>query len=436
MNILTFSKAPWDETNSVGNTFSNWFSGWDDCSFSHITTRLQKPNHPVRAESFVISETGMLKGLLRPGSVGQVVSGGSGTASLPDTQNGLQARFLSLMHRHPLSLVYLASDLLWQSGVWRNQKLDDFISKASPDIFFAFLDDFYMLAPLVNHVRKKTHAKVVFFIADDVYARGMRGPVHSLLARRNRRLFKELLHGADKLYGASPKLCSEYAQRFGVTIQPLYKGCGQFAPLRGTNSLPLQVLYAGNLLYGRDLALVDMAETLHTLAAEMGVPGLALHIYTPTETADSYKTKLASWGASVHPPRPYEEIVRLLSQADIILHVESADPREVRKTRLSFSTKIIDALQSGALMAAYGPEGIASMEYIKGIPGALAAHSKKDLEMAFREILRNPASMNGRKQAIREFALKNHQLQAVQRRLQTDFKELIAAAPAGGGHTA
>lgn len=426
MRILTFSKAAWDETNSVGNTFSNWFSSWEPHAFFHITTRPQPPRNRVCNTSFVLSEPDLLRGLLTRKEVGRLSSGAKPeSASKPGP--GWQGRLLHFLHRHPLSLVYAVSDWLWQTGVWRGKRFEDYVSQASPDIFFAFLDDFYMLLPLVRYLKKNTKARMVFFIADDVFSRRGKGPLHRLLGRRNRGLFRQLLMMADLLYGASPMLCEEYARNFGVSIQPLYKGCAFSGGVYEAVRHPLNITYAGNLHYGREQALKEVVDALKSLGpGSDGQPPVTLNIYTPTELRARDRARLEVPGLSrLHPARPYDEIVRILADCDLVLHVESGDPAEVRKTRLSFSTKIIDALQSGAALAALGPDGIASMAYIRGIDGAFAARNGAELAAFLQGLHHNPSALVERKHVIRAFAERHHAQAVVRSRLQQDFGKLI-----------
>lgn len=64
-------------------------------------------------------------------------------------------------------------------------------------------------------------------------------------------------------------------------------------------------------------------------------------------------------------PRSYDEIKHIMHEADVVLHVESFDEKSIETVKYSFSTKIIDCLQSGSQILGVGPSGIASIEYLK-----------------------------------------------------------------------
>jgi hypothetical protein len=62
--------------------------------------------------------------------------------------------------------------------------------------------------------------------------------------------------------------------------------------------------------------------------------------------------------------KPYSEVCKDMDQSDLVLFLESFDRRSIQTTRLSFSTKIIDCMQSTAGILAIGPLEIASMDYL------------------------------------------------------------------------
>ena len=110
----------------------------------------------------------------------------------------------------------------------------------------------------------------------------------------------------DKVYGVSQMLCEEYMNLYKIQITPLFKGC-DMTPCKKKVGNPIQVVYAGNLLYGRD-------ETLKTLAAGIseinhGEKKIQLSVYSGTLVSDEMRESLNIEGCStLYAARPYEEI--------------------------------------------------------------------------------------------------------------------------------
>jgi hypothetical protein len=113
-----------------------------------------------------------------------------------------------------------------------------------------------------------------------------------------------------------------------------------------------------------------------------------------------------------------------MRQADIVLHVESFNPVQIKNVRLSFSTKIIDCLQSGSCMMVIVPKGIASVEYPRKIEGAVVVDDLSMLGDTLKKIVLQPEQLAVRARRIHEFAQKNHQIDAVRSKLANDLKTL------------
>ena len=114
-----------------------------------------------------------------------------------------------------------------------------------------------------------------------------------------------------------------------------------------------------------------------------------------------------------------------MKRADIVLHVESFEPSQMQLVHYSFSTKITDCMQSGSVMMATGPSGIASIEYSKQIPGSIVVDDLNKLEYELKGIVNCPGSLVERAKMINDFAKEHFEIGMVRRRLQNEFKELI-----------
>lgn len=430
MRILVFSKAPWDVSNNLGNTLSNWFSGWKEDVFFHITTRYGIFNNNVCNDYFIVSEGDMLRNYYRPESIGSRVDSSrlsvvkSNEALHRKRNMGIQGIILSVMHRYPLASIYYLSMFLWNSGKWKNAKFRQFITDSNPDVFFAFLDDFYMLLPIIREVMKYTKARIVIYAADDTYNRRALGFLNNRFWKKNRALFEQTIRLADKLYGASPKLCDEYSRSFDVSVDPLYKGVRIDNRATRPFSPVVKIVYAGNLFYGRERVLMQVVEVLDNLYLQGFLSTFDVYCASELRWKNRKRmstSKVARWMGGRH----YDEIVEANSHASIVLHIESSEEQDIQMTRLSFSTKIIDALQSGACLLAYGPKDIASMEYIESIPGAIVVDDQMSLASALKHLISNPIEIANRARSSTAFAKEHHSVQNVHAQLRSDLSGFV-----------
>lgn len=236
--------------------------------------------------------------------------------------------------------------------------------------------------------------------------------------------FEILMKLADKVYGASENLCDEYEKIFDRKILPLYKGCDLSLPIKNKPNKPLRIVYAGNLLYGRAETLSRLSEAIRLVNADE--EKAALEIYTGTTFSPQIALLLKTGpGTDIYSARPYEEIKSIMNDADVVLHVESFEDEQIANVRLSFSTKIIDCLQSGSGILAIGPARIASIEYLRKIDGVHVVDNPDDILARLQQIVDQPVQLIKQAIKIREFALEHHDIKTVHERLRADFSALL-----------
>lgn len=426
MNILVFNEAAWDDKNSFGNTISNFFCGntWKSDSFYNFYVRNQMPDNKVNVVYYNLSAVDMIKGICKFHIKGRKFSTcdlQSKKIELERKHNAEQSR-IDRIHQKRNNLIYYVHELVWRSGLWLNNDFKDFIQKASPDILFAFTTSPYILWPLIKYLKKNTHCKVILLAADDVY-----GSIDKMVLYRRRywrRFFRSCIQAADKLYAISEEMAELYKARFSKDIVPLYKGCDLSEPQKQTLNNPLRIVYAGNLLYGRADTLALIASAVERANAEE--TKATLEIFTGTTITPEFSEKLnRSHSSRIIGSRPYEEIKRIMHTADIVLHVESFESKAIETVRYSFSTKIIDCLQSGVQVLGIGPGEVASIRYLKKVDGAIVADDIGQIEGTISGLIRHKDTLLINAKKTRQFAKKYHEIHEVQKRLRKDFQDLL-----------
>ena len=231
---------------------------------------------------------------------------------------------------------------------------------------------------------------------------------------------------SDFLYGASEELCCAYQQIFNKDFTPLYKGCITAPREKQYVNNPIKIVYAGNLLWGRDGVLAEIASALEKINTN-GTKA-TLQIYTGTTVTSMIENKLNRGDSSrLCGKLSYDEILKIQQEADILLQVESFDTSQVEIVKYSFSTKIIDSLQAGGVMLVIGPRGIASVEYSRRIPGVIVIDDLNKLYDTLISITQNNNDLIARAKDIRAFADMNHSIDLIRKMLKNDFVKIVSA---------
>ncbi len=419
MKILTISNAAWDDRNSVGNTMSNWFSGVEDYDLYSMYTRESFPDNHCCSHYYVVTITDIIRNLLSWNRIGRKYEKIETLIEKEDTH--IETRAIKNIKGWKRSFLAFCVEILYSSRIWFNRKMKSYLSSVDPDIIFCFAIAEPFRYNIIKYMKKHSNAKVVMWIADDVY--GQVYPSRSLVDNWYVRRYYKMFEYADKLYGVSPMLCEEYSHKFNLPIEPLYKGC-DLMPCKQLIGTPIQIVYAGNLLYGRDHTLAALVKQLEMINID-GTKA-QLQIYSTTAIDEEVRHQLDIEGTSkLCGARPYDEIKRIMSQADMVLHVESFDEEQKQKVRLSFSTKIIDCMQSGAAMMVIGPKGIASIEYPRQIPGVIVVDDLSILSRQLHSLVHQPYMLVHNAEQLNMYAQKHHDRLRVQLSLLKELRSIM-----------
>lgn len=209
---------------------------------------------------------------------------------------------------------------------------------------------------------------------------------------------------------------------FGVPIKILCKnGVFPTEKEKKTVNNPLRFIYAGGIYLNRWKTLAALANAMRNINAD-GVKCL-LDIYTNNKLPDS-QAQLINDGqtAKMHAGVPLDELKRIYAESDVALHVESFDIENRLKVRLSFSTKIIDCLESGCAVMAICDDKQAGFGYLKRNNAAICVDNTKQIEQTLRSIINNPNELIQYQHKAFELGRKAHDKITISNEIQNDFK--------------
>lgn len=419
MNVLVISNVAWDDKNSSGNTYSNLFENWENTNFHSMYSREQLPDNSCCSTYYCVTPFDLIKNLFTPWRVGREFRSIdiNQQHTLSQSEEIIKNKYDGFIKRAS----YLLVDLLYFAGFWINKRTKQYIRKCNPDIIVMTGVAEAFRYKLAQYIKENYLVKLVTYIVDDTYHTEKNSKTFLGWLRSKR--YKRIFGMSDKVYGISQQMCDAYSKEFGCEVSLLHKGCELSAPKAYVNK-PIEIVYAGNLMYGRDEILGKIASVLQNINAG-GIKAI-LRIYTGTIITDDIDSKLNLGESSkIVGAKPYDEIKKIMKRADIVLHVESFEPSQMQLVRYSFSTKITDCMQSGSVMMAIGPSGIASIDSSKHILGSIVINDLNILEYELKAIVDNPEFLVGRAKMINDYAKEHFEIGMVRRRLQKDFKELI-----------
>ncbi len=367
MKVLVLTLNAWNDANSTGNTISNLFSALSpNDEVANIYCRNEPINNSICKLYFKLTENDILRNIFSPKTCGQIVT---------DYDNNNQSVGFNILaknnvgdflRRHRFAILRFLRECIWNIPVWKNANLDKFLLEFAPDVIYMHEYSNIYMHRILDYCAKKTGAKIVTFWGDDLYSRKCKDPLGYLYETLLRKCYRKSIRQASFLAGASLMLCDEYSEIFFKKFIPFFKECRQVHYDDSKKiSNPLTIIYAGNLLFGREQVIVNLVKAISRVNAKKLSRQLFLKVFSNTNPSEESMAILDDKKNSCFMGcKSYRDVCEEMDRAELVLFIESFDKRNIQLTRLSFSTKIIDCMQSTACILAIGPKKIASIDYL------------------------------------------------------------------------
>lgn len=423
MRILIVSYESWRETNNGGNVLSNIFSAFPDAELAQIYCSGEEPQNSLCRKYYQISESLLLtqeKGRALP----QRDYGVQDTEGPAPIEGRINRRIPAPLKNAAL----LGREAMWSVLNWKTPALEQFVRGFQPDLIFAPCYYYYHVSMVALHVRHIAGCPMISYISDDNYSLKQLCFAPSFYINRliTRKWIRRMFAESELIYTMTELQKREYEAIFHRPMKVLCKHA-EFTARSKPVGDPIRFIYAGNLLLNRWRILEGLAEAL----AEINAPGVKaqLHVFTGTELRERTMQKLNDGVNTVlHGLVPYEELEQQYRQSDIAVFAESFDLKNRLLTRLSFSTKIIDCLNSGCAVLAVGPETHAGMQYLKENDAAVCVGSLRELKQTIRRIIEQPELISEYAAKANLLGKKNHDRAEIERQLRQDFADIAAGS--------
>ena len=421
MKILIVSHESWRNTNNGGNVLSNIFCSFQDAELAQVYCSGEEPQNDLCQRYYQISESLLLtkeKGRVLPKRDYSSLS-----VQVPETIEG------RINRRIPAPLkntALLAREIMWSVFNWKTTTLERFVTEFQPDLIFAPCYYYYHVSKVALYVKRIAGCPMISYISDDNYSLKQISFSPSFYMNRliTRKWIRRMFAESALIYTMTELQKREYESIFHRPMKVLCKHA-EFAARSKPVGDPICFLYAGNLLLNRWRILVSLADALSEINAS-GVRA-QLHIFSSTVLSERTMKKLNDGTNTIfHGLVSYQELEQLYRTADVAVFVESFDLKNRLVTRLSFSTKIIDCLNSGCAVLAVGPETHAGMTYLKEHDAAICVNSVQALRQAVQTIVDHPGMIDEYAEKAIRLGRKNHMKADIEQMLRKDFSEIAA----------
>lgn len=424
MKILIISKEAWRDEQNGGNVLSNIFAQFKNAEFAQIYCNEQEPCNAICRNYYQMSDRMMVNNILHHTHVGRKLlyeKEPTNTEAKPESFKAA-GKFCSNIKR-------VVRELVWALGKWDKKEIIAYARDFNPDIIFAPCYGNHYMQRLTVLVHDALGVPVVSYISDDFYTNKQFqfSPIfwlnHLFIRWRTSKTFRHY----SLVYTMTDEQREQCEHDFGAVMKVLRKS-GAFEATYEKKSVgePIRFVYGGGVYLNRNKTLQALASAMCRINRLSNVPKMVLDIYTDNSLPERVKMVLND-GVTTHLHKAVNmsQLREIYHNSDVALHCEGFDMENRLKVRLSFSTKIVDCLDSGCAVMAICDSMQAGGAYLRRNDCAICVNDLKELYATLLKILDNPQVLIDFQHRAFEVGRKNHSQDVISADLKNDFEKLI-----------
>ncbi|MDD2496090.1 MAG: glycosyltransferase [Tissierellia bacterium] len=288
--------------------------------------------------------------------------------------------------------MYCGRNLLWQFGKWHNHRLKVWMDQFNPEILFFAAGDYIFSFKIALFLAESRNIPIVVYFCDDYYLikRNSVSPLYWI----NRSLFnRKFAETIDKL-AAYITICDQmneaYFNAFDKKGHVMMTASNMLNIKNDRSPSSIKLTYIGNLGLDRWKPLVQIGRVLKNIVVKEKPIPIHIDVYSSEKRNEVLKHLTDENGIKFRGFLNSDQVIEKMHESTLLLHVEDLDNKiNKEKIKYSISTKIADSLASGTCLFAYGPAGVASIDYLKQNNAACVVTEKDKLDEALRELVNN-----------------------------------------------
>lgn len=408
MRVLVISQMVFNRTNNMGKTLMSYFKDWNPENIAQLYFHSFDPTDVSVCENYYrFSDVDAVKSIVNRKRVGKKFKKNEIKFQQSEKRidKGMIRKAYVIGEKHHAWSV-LGRDFIWKISNWKNKELIEWVKNFNPDVFFFASGDCMFSYRIAAWLSETFHKPLVTLCVDDYYIYNRNAG--EFLGDYRYKKFMKIALGTLKKSSLVLTICDsmkqEYEKKFGLRCEVLHTAaqCKQLEFVQE----PFRIAYFGNLGYSRNEQLIMMGNAINNISDRTKI--YAIDVYSGSisdELTDSLrKVKGVAFRGRITP----QEVEKRMAECVAVIHTESFDKRMKNQVRFSVSTKIAESLMYGPCLIAYGPEGIASIDYLKKNKAAYVITKSEDLEKGLKKILTDKELREQIVRNARMLAEKNH----------------------------
>lgn len=374
MKILVISNNCFAKNNSNGRILGCLFKEFNKEDISQIYIIPGTNNFDLCSNYYLVSDRMLTNALRFRGSVGKVIS--------PEYVETVRPKLSAYRSKYGRSsFTMLCRELLWQTNLWWNDRLKNWILKTKADVVVFQCGDAPFMYDIADKASRLLNVPIVLFNTEYYYFlneswlpvkdNNFFFSIYSKILKK--RIKKAVDRAALSIYN-SDWLKEHYQVAFTSNAEVIYQSSDYENTSKLKDFVCPRISYVGNLGFGRWEPLVEIAKVIQQINKKW-----QLDVYGVVQSDEVLKLFEETEGLNYMGTIPYDKVLEVIAESDLLILTENQRPHFAKATEYGFSGKITDYLFSGIPVLAYGSVSNVGISYLSRTKTAMVVTDKKEL---------------------------------------------------------
>lgn len=369
-NVLIVSNNSLSDCNNNGKTLNSLFEDFGSVNrVAQLYFNKEMPESSFVENFYRVSAWDQIKSFfdMKGYSAGNIIEIRSKLESGVERWGVFRRHVINFLNRHLETEKLLIRDFLF-FGLERNTRALDWVLDFKPDCIFLVAGNNQFAINYAIFLSENLGIPLVSYITDDyVIENSFSGLFGNIYFRKLNSRYRALFKKCSKVFFIGDVMRFGFYKKFGISGAVLIN-CELFKEEFDVENISsdirlVRVVFAGGLHLGRADAIIEFYRIFRECCSLLEIEP-CLDVYTHQTISSSIINEFKKNCINFKGAASGEILENKVRQADFLLHAESCNLINSKRTMYSVSTKLPEYLSSGVCVIGYGPPEIASMRLL------------------------------------------------------------------------
>lgn len=365
MKVLIISHNPITTHQNMGKTMLTLFSAFKKEDLCQLYVYPTIPDVDKCNSYYRITDKDVLKSCYRFKVVGKKISKEEILSAKSQLFEKDGDELLYRNTKNKRAYRKILRDLMWKISPWYNRSIKEWLERECPTHIFLAPGEAKFIYDIALKISKEFNLPIIAYECDDYYfTKNKKGLLNKIHQYGLKRKIEKLMAKTSHIIAICDQLKESYSEKFSISATTVMTGANySIASKPKVIEKIKRITYLGNIRLNRYLSIAEVGKVIDEINMENGT-SYYLDVYSREKDENILAAFCDVKSINFRGFVSGKDFDEIFYNSQTLLHVEAFDEESIDRVKYSISTKIADSLASGICLFAYGPESVASIDYL------------------------------------------------------------------------